>query len=80
MIFKLQPFVVLLGIGVRFLAGFAALNAKRKRLKAEQAGRLDQYYADREAFWRNVDRACIVIAAAAAVWYIVGILLWLFST
>ena len=80
MIFKLLPFVVLLGIGVRFLAGFAALNAKRKRLKAEQAGRLDQYYADREAFWRNVDRACIVIAAAAAVWYIVGILLWLFST
>ena len=77
MIFKLLPFVVLLGIGIRFFASFAALNAHRKRLKAQQAGRLDQHYADREAFWRNVDRASVVVAAAAAVWYVAGVILWL---
>ena len=79
MIFKLLPFVVLLGIGVRFLAGFAALNAHRKLLMAQQDGRVDQYHADKEAFWRKVDRICIVVAAAAAVWYVVGVLLWLFA-
>lgn len=77
MIFKILPFVVLLGVGLRFLAGFFALNAHRKLLKAKQEGREEQYYADKEAFWRNVDRACLVIAAAAAIWYVVGIALWL---
>ncbi len=79
MLFKLLPFIALIGIGIKFLASIAALNARKKRLKAQQAGRLDQYYADREAFWRRVDRACIVIIAAAAVWYVGGVLLWLFS-
>ena len=79
MIFKLLPFIILLGIGVRFLAGFAAVNANRKRLKAQREGREDQYHADKEAFWRNVDRICIVVAVAAAVWYVVGVFLWLSS-
>jgi hypothetical protein len=77
MMFKLLPFIALIGIGIKFLASIAALSARKKRLKAQQAGRLDQYYADREAFWRKVDRACIVVIAAAAVWYVGGVLLWL---
>ncbi len=77
MIFKILPLVVLLGVGVRFLASFAALNAHRKLLKAKQEGRVEQYYADKEAFWRRVDRICIVIAVVAAAWYVVGVALWL---
>jgi hypothetical protein len=80
MIFKLLPFVVLLGIGVRFLAKVAAVNAQRKSLQAQQAGRVDQHYADKKAFWRKVDRACLVIVGIAAVWYVIGIVLWLFGT
>ena len=78
-IFKILPLIVFLGIAVRFVASFAAINAHRKRLKAQQAGRLDQYYAEKEAFWRKVDRGCIIIAAVAAVWYVGGILHWFFS-
>jgi hypothetical protein len=79
MLFKLLPFIALIGVGIKFLASIAALNARKKQLKARQAGRLDQYYADREAYWRKVDRICIVIIAGAAVWYVGGVLLWLFS-
>ena len=77
MIFKILPFVVFLGVGIRFLASIAAMNARRKLLKAKQEGRVEQYYADKEAFWRNVDRISIVVAAAAAAWYVVGVALWL---
>lgn len=77
MIFKILPFIVALGVGVRFLAGFLALNARRKLLKAREEGRLEQYYADKEAFWKRVDRISIVVAAAAALWYVIGILNWL---
>lgn len=77
MIFKILPFIVALGVGIRFLAGFLALNARRKLLKARQEGRLEQYYADKEAFWKRVDRISIVVAAAAALWYAVGIVYWL---
>lgn len=77
MIFKILPFIVALGVGVRFLAGFLALNARRKLLKARQEGRLEQYYADKEAFWKKVDRISIVVAAAAALWYVIGIVQWL---
>ncbi len=80
MIFKFLPFVVLLGIGLRFLAKLAAINAQRKWLQAKQAGRLDQHLADKQAFWRNVDRACLVIVGIAAVWYVVGIGFWLFGS
>jgi hypothetical protein len=61
MIFKLLPFVILLGIGVRFLTKIAAVNAQRKWLQAQQAGRVDQHYANKKAFWLKVDRACLVI-------------------
>jgi len=77
MLFKLLPFIALIGIGIKFLAGIAALNAHKKLLKAQRAGRLDQFYADKEAFWHKVDRACIVIIAAAVVWYVGGLLFWL---
>ena len=46
-------------------------------LKAREEGRLEQYYADKEAFWKRVDRISIVVAAAAALWYVIGILNWL---
>jgi hypothetical protein len=79
MIFKLLPFLIALGVGLRFLASFLALNAQRKRLKAEREGRLEQYYANKERFWRRVDRVCTVLAVAAAAWYAVGVYLWLFE-
>lgn len=80
MLFKLLPFIALVGIGMKFLASIAALNARKKRLKAQQAGRLHQYQADREAFWQKVDRACTFGIAIAATWYIGGVLFWLFSS
>jgi len=80
MLFKLLPFVVLAGIGIRFLASIAAVNAGRKRLKALQEGRLAGHYAEKEAFWRNVDRFTIVLIAIAAVWYIIGVVYWLLGS
>lgn len=80
MIFKILPLIVLLGIGVRFIAKIAAVNAHRKWLKAKQAGRLDQHLADKERFWRRVDQASIAVAAIAAAWYAVGIVMWLLPT
>ena len=46
-------------------------------MRAREEGRLEQYYADREAFWRRVDRISIVVAAAAALWYVYGVVTWL---
>jgi hypothetical protein len=77
MLFKILPFIALVGIGIKVLAGIAALNAQKKRLKAKQEGRLEQYYADREAFWRNVDRISMFAIAATVIWYIAGVLYWL---
>ncbi|MFT5507118.1 MAG: hypothetical protein ACI89J_000182 [Hyphomicrobiaceae bacterium] len=79
MIFKLLPLIVLLGIGIRFLAKVAAVNAQRKSLQAQQAGRVDQNAADKKAFWLKVDRACLVIGGIAAIWYVVGIVVWLYG-
>jgi len=79
-LFKLLPFIALIGLGIKFLASIAALNARKNRIKAEQAGRLGQYYAEREQFWRNIDRFCIFIIAGAAVWYVGGVLYWVFSS
>ena len=80
MLFKILPFIALIGVGIKFLATIAAQNARKKRQKAEQAGRLDEYYADKEAFWRQVDRLCIIVIAVAAVWYVGGVLFWVFSS
>ena len=79
MIFKLLPLIVLLGIGIRFLAKVAAVNAQRKSLQAQQAGRVAQNAADKKAFWLKVDRACLVIGGIAAIWYVVGIVVWLYG-
>lgn len=78
-IFKILPFIVFVGAAARFLASFAAANAYRKKLKAQQAGRLNDYYAQKEAFWQKVDRISIVVAAIAAVWYVGGVLHWLLN-
>lgn len=79
MLFKLLPFIALIGIGIKFVASFASLYARKQRLKAQHEGRLDQYYADREAFWRKIDRASVAIIAVVVVWYVAGVLLWLFN-
>jgi hypothetical protein len=79
MLYKLLLSIVLIGVGIKFLASIAAHNARKKQLKAQQAGRPHESYADRGAFWRKVDRICIVMIGAAAVWYVIGVALWLFS-
>lgn len=80
MIFKVLPFVILLGIAVRFLARALAVRAQVKQAQAKRAGRLDEYHAGREAFWSGIDRVCLVLIGVAGLWYVGAIVHWLMSS